>query len=62
MASRTKVVDFEQFRTRRDRARLPLFDGVPLRTLSPARRNLASREVTHRQRMLAHLKASAGKP
>lgn len=66
MAKGTSVVNFEQFRARRERRRLPLFDGVrPSEAptppaLFPAPRQLDQREVDHRQRMLAHLRASTG--
>ncbi|HUL73646.1 MAG TPA: hypothetical protein VLT86_11125 [Vicinamibacterales bacterium] len=56
MASRSKVVDFQEFRAARGQLRLPLSDGpaAPLRELDPPR-ELNSREVAHRERMLAHL-------
>lgn len=63
MARNANVVDFEQFRAsrRRDTKRLPLFDGLePVQASpEPVARNLSDREVTHRERMLRHLKASA---
>jgi hypothetical protein len=66
MAKGTSVVNFARFRARRARQRLPLFDGVrPSEApappaLFPAPRQLDQRGVEHRQRMLAHLKASSG--
>ena len=54
MAERSKVVSFERFRKARERARLPLFDDT-LPTLEPPR-SLTEREVTHRERMLKHLR------
>jgi hypothetical protein len=62
MASRSKVVDFQQFRATRERRRLPLLDGLepPLRELEPESRPLNSRDVAHRERMLEHLLRQVG--
>jgi len=54
MAKRSNVVSFERFRKARERARLPLFDDT-LRTLEPSR-SLSDREVSHRERMLKHMR------
>ncbi len=65
MARGSKVVDFQQFRASRQEAevkRLPLFDGPePVRPAAgaAAERHLSAREVTHRERMLRHLRVSA---
>jgi hypothetical protein len=61
MARDSKVVDFQRFRAsqQRDAKRLPLFDGLEPLQPPPAARDLTDREVTHRERMLTHLKTSA---
>ena len=53
----SNVVDFLEFRAARDRARLPLFDGiVSVRTLRDrTERPLSASGVEHRARMLKHL-------
>ena len=61
----TKVVDLLRFRNARRRNPLPLFDAPPLAPLTDAPRLvtiapfrvLSAREVSHRARMLAHLRA-----
>jgi hypothetical protein len=61
-ASRATVVDFARYRAAHRQAELPLF-ARPLRslpaTVTPFRR-LSAREVAHRARMLAHLRAVEG--
>ena len=62
----TKVVDLLRFRNARRRNPLPLFDAPLLAdaprlvTIAPFR-VLSAREVSHRARMLAHLKAVPGR-
>lgn len=68
-AQAATVVDLNRFKASRARAAapagaaLPLFDGTPLPADPPApstpRRALSDREVRHRERMLAFLRASA---
>lgn len=71
-AARLKVVDFSAYRARLARTpaafegpALPLFDGQPAPAEPPAApggradRRLSDREVEHRERMLAFLRASA---
>ena len=59
----TKVVDLLRYRSARQTHPLPLFDGPPLTdvprlaTIAPFR-VLSARDVAHRARMLAHLRAA----
>ena len=59
-ASDTKVVDLLRYRQTKRVAPLPLFDESPARpgpvTIAPFRL-LSAKEVSHRARMLSHLRA-----
>lgn len=65
-ARETNVVDLLRYRTARQTHPLPLFDGPPLTDvprlvpISPFR-VLSARDVAHRARMLAHLRAVPGR-
>jgi hypothetical protein len=56
---RAKVVDLEGYRLARDRDHLPLFEdnaaGAPPQPVASV--SLSERQVAHRTRMLAHLRA-----
>ena len=62
-AEEGNVINLLRFRESRQRVRLPLFDDAPEPRLVPIApfRVLSAREVSHRARMLQHLRAVPSK-